>query len=40
MRLHSSRARESDAMIDLSKKEVWFVTGNQHLYGDASADRR
>ncbi|HXE65141.1 MAG TPA: L-arabinose isomerase [Bryobacteraceae bacterium] len=24
------------AMIDLSGKEVWFVTGSQHLYGDAT----
>ncbi len=23
-------------MIDLSKKEVWFVTGSQHLYGEAT----
>ena len=21
-------------MIDISQKEVWFVTGSQHLYGD------
>tara|TARA_B100001057_G_scaffold489483_1_gene575841 strand:+ start:2218 stop:3726 length:1509 start_codon:yes stop_codon:yes gene_type:complete len=21
-------------MIDISKKEIWFVTGSQHLYGD------
>jgi L-arabinose isomerase len=21
-------------MIDLKKKEVWFVTGSQHLYGE------
>ena len=21
-------------MIDLRKKEIWFVTGSQHLYGD------
>ena len=20
-------------MIDLKKKEVWFITGSQHLYG-------
>ena len=20
-------------MIDISKKEVWFITGSQHLYG-------
>src|SRR4051812_15246609 len=29
-------ARQSDGMIDLSKKEVWFMTGSQHLYGDAT----
>ncbi len=23
-------------MMDLKKLEVWFVTGSQHLYGDAA----
>jgi len=26
--------RKEQAMQDLKKKEVWFVTGSQHLYGD------
>ena len=21
-------------MIDISKKEIWFITGSQHLYGE------
>ncbi|HMR17173.1 MAG TPA: L-arabinose isomerase, partial [Mariniflexile sp.] len=21
-------------MIDIAKKEIWFVTGSQHLYGE------
>src|SRR3954452_21978400 len=36
MRLHSRGAREPDGMIDLSKQEVWFVTGSQDLYGEAT----
>ncbi|MFV0564699.1 MAG: L-arabinose isomerase [Flavobacteriaceae bacterium] len=26
-------------MIDLSKKEVWFVTGSQHLYGEETLNQ-
>lgn len=26
-------------MIDISKKEIWFITGSQHLYGQETLDK-